>query len=102
VILHYSHTKRLFWLECSFEQRHVPEAAGFEWHDRGRRWVARSPYTALTLWEYADKDAAGQLADVVCFYRSSKATVPSRDVRGSKLLPYQQAAVEHVLDLFGA
>lgn len=63
MILHYSSTKRLFWLECRYEERGIAEAAGFEWHSIGKRWVARSPYTALSLYRYADYPAGEMLSN---------------------------------------
>jgi len=83
VILHYSPAKRLFWLECSFEERAVPEAAGFEWHSLGRRWVARSPYTALPFWWRADKAARAQLT------QARECVSRSRDCGGRPVGPYQ-------------
>ena len=111
MVLSYSHKKALFYCRPTFDERHLPKNAGFEFVLDAKAWVTASPYVAFVLREHADDEVKKMLAPMVETYDMSWATGVSTGVgtgreydppvpAGCELLPYQKAGVQFALNAF--
>ena len=103
MVLSYSHKKALFYCRPTFDERHLPKNAGFEFVLDAKAWVTASPYVAFVLRDHADDEVKKMLAPMTEAYDLSWATgcgynppVPA----GCELLPYQKAGVDFALNAF--
>ena len=103
MILSYSTKRAVYYCRPSFEDRHIPRNAGFDFDFNAKAWTTTSPYVAFCLRKYADDLVKDMLARMVESYGMSWATscmfeppVPA----GCELLPYQKAGVQFALDAF--
>lgn len=109
MILRYSPAKHLFCAltaEMAFEERHIPQAAGFSFIECPRAWVTPSPYVAAALYDYADEHAERLLLPVVENVKRSQAITSNINVpalgadAGCEYLEYQKAGVENICSGF--
>lgn len=101
MILSYSKKRSLFFCKPTFDERHVPKKAGFEFVADAKAWVTQSPFMAYSLHDCADAEVREILAPMHARYGMSWAAestfcppVPA----GCELLPYQRAGVRFALD----
>lgn len=104
MILSYSHKKALFYCRPTFDERHLPKNAGFEFVLDAKAWVTASPYVAFVLRDHADDEVKKMLAPMTEAYDLSWATCTTDYEMalpaGCELLPYQKAGVEFALNAF--
>ena len=86
MILHYSARKGLFWLECSFEERHAAAVAGFQWNVEGRRWATHSPFIAQKMSMCADDQAKKELMQWMRRKSTQYDTLPKVTPAGSAVV----------------
>ena len=103
MILSYSKKRSLFFCRPSFDERHLPRKAGFEFVADAKAWVTSSPYVAFTLKDFADDEVRRMFEPMDAAYAASWATAsafqpPVPD--GCELLPYQRAGVWFALQAF--
>ena len=88
-----------------YEDRHVPQKAGFTWHEEGKAWVTPSVYTACQLYGQCDNLAKQRLSWVV--HNIKMSAVHEEDPLsifrvplppGKKLRPFQSAGVEYLVN----
>lgn len=63
------HTGKNFIADCSFEERHIPKAAGFRWHAEAKKWYTPKIKTAVKLIEYADTPTREKISQTCLFLK---------------------------------
>lgn len=84
-----------------FEQRGVPEQAGFQWE--GSRWVAYSVEVALRLAPYLNEEARAAIAYKQARIAASRAADSDLEVptpAGCELAAYQKAGIDYALGAY--
>jgi len=89
-----------FVAESTYEERHIPKAAGFYWSGKLKQWRTDDPEKALKLRKYADPDLQNALEEIVRHKRESleASRATSADVElprpeGLNYLPFQKAGI---------
>lgn len=91
----------LFAWQGTFEQRHLPEKAGFEWNNISKVWWTASPYIAYLLRKHSDQGAGKQLLQLD---RNLQASAQYSNILTNyipaperlKYLPFQEAGIDHM------
>lgn len=94
--LYYS--DNLYVLRCSYEQRHLPKAAGFRWNPALKRWETPTAHVAGRFQEYASPAAKAALQNTAQLVELSHATTSAFNPpipAGLTLYPYQRAGVQY-------
>lgn len=93
----------LFIWSGPYDQRSVPQKAGFTWHEEGKAWVTPSPFIACLLHGQADSLAKARLNTLAHNIKAS--AVHEEDPLslfriplppGRELYPFQAAGVEYM------
>jgi len=94
----------LFIWSGRYEDRHVPQKAGFTWHEEGKAWVTSSVYVACQLYGQCDSSAKQRLSRVV--HNIKMSAVHEEDPLslfriplplGKTLYPFQVSGIEHLV-----
>lgn len=94
------HPCGLYFFLCTFEQRHIPRDAGFQWHNDYKKWYTKHFTIAEKLKTYAEPKLKEQLEKAQSQIEKSSAAssliyVPLPN--GKQLRSYQKAGVEWCL-----
>ena len=102
-MISYNQKHKIFYWVGPFESRHVPKDAGFEWSQKYKTWLTKSPYIAYQLIGEADNDARFELTGIDNNIFDSKQpndifnrkglSVP----KGLSYLPFQIAGITHLV-----
>lgn len=103
-MLTYNQQLKIFVWQGSFDQRHAPQKAGFEWSDYGKCWFTRSPYIAYQLKdEISLKTAHNPAADaLIHIHRNILSSSAQDPIIGYDLpyFPFQAAGIEQIVNQF--
>lgn len=94
--LKYSKQHKFFYWVGKFEDRKLPENAGFKWHKDGF-WYTNNLYKAVELYDYADDLSKVKLSDLYCKITQSyfslffDATTPAPENR--EYYPFQKVSI---------
>jgi len=86
-----------YYFKCRFEERHLAEDAGLNWHSSKKLWYTSDLRIAGTLVRFADNDTAHSLGKRLHSLLGSSATESTLIVPappGEKYDPHQVAAIE--------
>lgn len=97
VELDYSPKAEMFFIRCEYEEKHIPDNAGFHWNKYVRTWCTPNAFVAEGLGQYATVEAKEAIEKSKEIYAKSFAVdtdfqppVPE----GKKYLDYQRAGIE--------
>jgi SWI/SNF-related matrix-associated actin-dependent regulator 1 of chromatin subfamily A len=83
-------TENIFRCICSYDEREIPQRAGFRWHNDNKYWYTPNPAVASRLEDYLDPVAQKQINKTRI--SSTPWTKPLAIPRGETLLPFQENA----------
>ena len=98
------HTGEIFVAKSTFEERHIPKAAGFRWNPKEKRWWTDNIEKASKLVEYASNGAKEAIeahkakqAESRELSRANNADIEIPVPAGLAYLPYQKAAIAYAM-----
>lgn len=96
--LKYSKTHNLFGWKGAYDEKHIPEQAGFTWNSTLKAWVTGDPITALRIKDAKLDDAAKEKLEPIIknINESSMETISNTNIPcppGLIYRPYQEAGI---------
>jgi len=98
------HTGEIFIAQSTYEERHIPKAAGFRWNPKDKQWWTDDIEKAAKLVEYASNGAKEAIeahqqkkAESRELSRAANADVEIPVPAGHAYLPYQKAAIAYAM-----
>jgi len=96
-MLTYNKKHKLFIWRGDYSSRGLPRNAGFDWHEAGKAWIAKSPYVAYQLIDHADSAAKAQFQPINRnIDRSNSLGNSEPGSIAGELFPYQQVGVKYL------
>lgn len=96
----YSPARGCFYWAGGFEDRTLPQSAGFDWDDQAKVWWTASPFVAFPLHAYARDEARARLDVLADGIRRSGAPAysgpPLPAPSGLAYRPFQAAGIDYV------
>lgn len=89
--VHFHPQSRLYLWDGPFNERHIPEQAGFKFHAGLNKWATASPFVAYML-----APSLPELSHIAARIKASRATDSAIQIplpAGRKLFPYQKAGI---------
>lgn len=101
--LHFSPAAQVYHWRGTYDDRHLPKAAGFRWHKAKKVWWTKDPVAAVELIEYADAPCQAALAKsgITAKKEASRAMDADLDIPapdGLELFGFQKAGIKFILD----
>lgn len=99
-VLTFNSDLRWFVFRCAFDERNIPDEAGFVFDSSTKCWATDRPEIAFKLRSYADDKALGKLAAFKAAIKASAAVSADIDIpapRGLEYLPFQKAGIQFAL-----